>query len=75
MDNYFTFSREELENAIRKIALQKMLSPSYGDLDNTNGYNNGVPYYNDGVRCMAEAVIHLLMPEEAAEESGRLEED
>lgn len=64
MSSYFTFSREELENKIRKLAMQEMLAPSYGDADQTIGYNVGIPYYNDGVLNMAETMIRQLMPED-----------
>lgn len=62
----FVFSLLEAENRIREIAMSNMLSPAYcgGKRDK---YAEAVPYYNDGVITMAEALINVLKKEEDAD--------
>ena len=66
MDNYFTFSREELENKIRELAMREMLTPSYTDGVHDKKYYKAIPYYNDEIRTFADVLISELMPETEA---------
>lgn len=65
MSHYVTYSHEEIENIIRKTAMNTMMSPAWSDkMDRL--WRFGSPYYNDGVRDMAENLILDLIPQEEA---------
>ena len=69
------FNLLEAENRIREVAMGEMLTPPYYESKDTpsDKYAQAVPYYNDGVLNMAEALINALKEEAEANEDDAMD--
>jgi len=74
-NKYSAFNLLEAENKIREIAMGEMLTPPYYESKDTpsDKYARAVPYYNDGVLNMAEALINALKEEAEANEDDAMD--